>query len=114
MGELESLSGSLGHSVAMRDLREGVWDGTEWPEHRGQDGKGQRTGRYNQRGLPEPEGIIPRAHPGKMGLMCCSEKGRAATDGAGKMEGVSWLQVTCDEMSDTINSSDRSAGAKLE
>lgn len=43
MGELESLSGSLGHSLAMSELREGVWDGAERPEHVRQGGKGQRT-----------------------------------------------------------------------
>lgn len=43
MGELESPSDSPGCRVAMRELREGVWDGAEQPEHVGQDGKGQRA-----------------------------------------------------------------------
>lgn len=41
--------------------------------------------------------------------MCCSEKGRAAADGAGKVE-----EFHGNEMSDTIKSRGRSAGAELQ
>lgn len=43
MSKSESLSDSLGHSVAVRELREGVRDRAEQLEHVGQGGKGHRT-----------------------------------------------------------------------